>query len=226
MTKKIEFILSNKNLKDAIPYPKPASHFIPEQYKKLEKLINGDVNQATVKGCIPFLDALTSGYIIPFHQDYVIDAKETNFTLQSAMPREAMEYHSKEQLTEEMSNGKEKAGKFKNEWIIVTPPGYSCLFIAPLNRKEDRFELLSGVVDTDTYTNTTNFPFFNKKWNQKTFIKQGEPMVQVIPFKRDDWKMKAGFRWFQDEHTKVIYKLWTSIVDKYKNKFWRKKSYK
>ena len=137
-----------------------------------------------------------------------------------------MEYHSDKQRTEEMANGKDRAGKFKNEWITVTPPGYSCLFIAPLNRKEDRFELLSGVVDTDTYNNTINFPFLNKKWNQRTLIKQGEPMVQVIPFKRDDWKMEAGFRWFQDEHTAVIHRLWTSIVDKYKNKFWRKKSFK
>ena len=226
MTQKIEFILCNKNLKDVIPYPKPASHYIPEQYKKLEKLREGDYNQPTLKSCIPFLDSLTAGYIIPFHQDYVIDAKETNFSLQSAIPREVMEYHSDKQLTEEMANGKDRAGKFKNEWITVTPPGYSCLFIAPLNRKEDRFELLSGVVDTDTYNNTINFPFLNKKWNQRTLIKQGEPMVQVIPFKRDDWKMEAGFRWFQDEHTAVIHRLWTSIVDKYKNKFWRKKSFK
>ena len=226
MANKIEFILCNKNLKDVIPYPKPASHFIPEQYKKLEKLIDGDVNRATVKSCIPFLDSLTSGYIIPFYQDCYIDAKENDFNLSVSMPRETTEYHSKEQLTEEMSNGKERAGKFNSEWIVVTPPGYSCLFIAPLNRKEERFEILSGVVDTDTYHNTTNIPFLNNRWNQQTLIKQGEPMVQVIPFKREAWKMEAGFRWFQDEHTQVIYKLWTSMIDKYKNKFWKKKSYK
>lgn len=226
MQNKIEFILCNKSLQDAIPYPKPASHFIPEQYKKLEKLKNGDINQATIKSCIPFLDALTSGYIIPFHQDYLIEAKENDFTISSSIPSEVMEYHDKKQLTEEMSNGKQKAGKFKNEWIVVTPPGYSCLFIAPLNRKEERFEILSGVVDTDTYHNTTNIPFLNHRWNQQTLIKQGEPMVQVIPFKREPWKMKAGFRWFQDEHTLAIHKLLTSMVDKYKNKFWRKKSYK
>tara|TARA_R110001592_G_scaffold50431_5_gene155981 strand:+ start:778 stop:1458 length:681 start_codon:yes stop_codon:yes gene_type:complete len=226
MQNKIEFILCNKSLENAIPYPKPASHFIPEQYKKLEKLKNGDVNRATIKSCIPFLDALTFGYIIPFHQDYLIDAKENDFTVSASIPREVMEYHDKEQLTEEMSNGKQKAGKFKSEWIVVTPPGYSCLFIAPLNRKEERFQILSGVVDTDTYHNTTNIPFLNNRWNQQTLIKQGEPMVQVIPFKREPWKMKTGFRWFQDEHTLAIHKLLTSMVDKYKNKFWRKKSYK
>ena len=226
MENKIEFILCNKNLEGIIPYPKPASHFIPEQYKKLTKVIDGDVQRPTVKSCIPFLDALTGGYIIPFYQDYIIDAKETNFTIIPSMPREVMEYHGKEQLTEEQANGKDRAGKFKNEWIVVTPPGYSCLFIAPLNRKEERFEIITGVVDTDTYHNTVNFPFINKKWNQKTLIKQGEPMVQVIPFKREAWKMKAGFRWFQEEHNKSIHKLFTSIIDKYKNKFWKKKSYK
>ena len=51
------------------------------------------------------------------------------------------------------------AGKFINKWLIKTPPGYSCLFVKPLNHFETRFEIISGVVDTDTYINTINFPF-------------------------------------------------------------------
>jgi hypothetical protein len=40
--------------------------------------------------------------------------------------------------------------KFHNPWTIRTP-GWSCLFVPPLNRPNGVFEVLSGFVDTDTY---------------------------------------------------------------------------
>ena len=53
---------------------------------------------------------------------------------------------------------------------------------------ENRFELISGIVDTDTYANVINFPFILKKRNEQFLLKKGEAMVQVIPFKREKWK--------------------------------------
>ena len=41
----------------------------------------------------------------------------------------------------------EKAGKFINKWLIETPPGYSCLFIHPMNRVEERYKIIEGIVD-------------------------------------------------------------------------------
>ena len=39
---------------------------------------------------------------------------------------------------------------------------------------EERFEAISGVVDTDTYINVINFPFHWKKWNSADpFEKRG-----------------------------------------------------
>ena len=66
---------------DIWPHPKPASRFIPEEYKKLERFYNGDMHKATLKTCIPFLDSLTMGYIISFDQDYVVDPVENDFTV-------------------------------------------------------------------------------------------------------------------------------------------------
>ena len=45
----------------------------------------------------------------------------------------------------------------------------------------------AGIVNTDSYYNRINFPFFIKdKW--KGTIKKGTPLIQVIPFKRDEWE--------------------------------------
>ena len=63
--KKIEFIATNNEMVDVWPHPKPSTHFVPEEYKKLHRYEKNNFHEPTVKTCIPFLDSLTAGYIIP-----------------------------------------------------------------------------------------------------------------------------------------------------------------
>jgi hypothetical protein len=225
--KKITFCATDKSMLEVWPHPKPASRFIPEEYKKLERFYNGDMHKATLKTCIPFLDSLTMGYIISFDQDYVVDPVENDFTVLPAnREQNDFGFHNQTQLPKEWRKvAGENAGKFHNKWLIKTPPGYSCLFIKPMNRIETRFEIIAGVVDTDTYINTINFPFILHKRDKQFLIKKGEPMVQVIPFKRDSWKMWAGF-YMEKLHSKTINMLGSEWVDRYKKMFWNKKNFK
>ena len=227
LQRKISFIASNKAMLDVWPHPKPASRFIPDEYKKLEKFKNKNYQDATIKACVPFLDSLTMGYIIPFDQDYLIDPVEDEFVITPANRSPVdVDYHSRAQLPEEWQKKSGKnAGKFMNKWLIKTPPGYSCLFVHPLNRVDDRFEILSGVVETDTYINTVNFPFILKKRDEQFLFKRGEPMVQVIPFKREPWKMWSGF-YYEKAHSKILNILNNEWMDRYKKYFWSKKSFK
>jgi len=227
LNKKIKFCAINENMLDVWPHPEPASKFIPEEYKKLKRFADDNLHAPTVKTCIPFLDSLTAGYIIPFDQDYVLDGVEDEFTI-TPTNREQHDFgfHGKIQLPEKWhkTTGK-NAGKFHNKWLIKTPPGYSCLFIKPMNRLEPRFEIIAGVVDTDTYVNVINFPFIVHEKNKQFLIKKGEPMVQVIPFKRESWKKWSGF-YFEKLHGKTISLLNSVWVDRYKKFFWNKKSFK
>ena len=225
--KKITFCATDKSMLEVWPHPQPASRFIPEEYKKLERFYNGDMHKATLKTCIPFLDSLTMGYIISFDQDYVVDPVENDFTVLPAnREQNDFGFHNQTQLPKEWRKVTgENAGKFHNKWLIKTPPGYSCLFIKPMNRIETRFEIIAGVVDTDTYINTINFPFILHKRDKQFLIKKGEPMVQVIPFKRDSWKMWAGF-YMEKLHSKTINMLGSEWVDRYKKMFWNKKNFK
>ena len=50
-------------------------------------------------------------------------------------------------------------------------------------------------------------------------------MVQVIPFKRESWKMWSGF-YLEKAHQKVLNMLNSKWMDRYKTMFWSKKSYK
>jgi hypothetical protein len=225
--KKITFCAINKDMLEVWPHPKPASRFIPEEYKKLPRLENNNYLVRTLKTCVPFLDAMTFGYIIPFDQDYLVDPTKDDFTvIPSNLESEDIGYHSKGQLPESwQKKAGENAGKFINKWLIKTPPGYSCLFIKPMNRIENRFDIISGVVDTDTYISIINFPFILNKRDKQFIIKKGEPMIQVIPFKRESWKSWTGF-YIEKLHRKTIHKVSSLWIDRYKTMFWNKKSYK
>ncbi len=226
-SKKITFCATRKDMLEVWPHPKPASHFVPKEYKNLPRFQKNNMQHRTVKTCIPFLDSMTAGYIIPFDQDYLVDPTENDFSVSPASREfEDFGYHNKTQLPPEWhkSTG-ENAGKFHNKWLIKTPPGYSCLFIHPMNRLEERWKIIEGVVDTDSYVNVINFPFILKKRDEQFLIKKGEPMIQVIPFKRESWKMWSGF-YIEKLHSKTLNLLNSEWVDRYKNRFWNKKSFK
>ena len=62
-----------------------------------------------------------------------------------------------------------------------------------MNNHDDRFSIIPGIVDTDTYNIEINFPFVvngDKYPSLRSLIKRGTPIVQVIPFKREQWRMK------------------------------------
>ena len=69
---------------DIWPHPQPASRVIPEEYKKLKRHTEGNLHSPTVKTCMPFLDSMSMGYIIPFDQDYLVDPVENDFSVTPA----------------------------------------------------------------------------------------------------------------------------------------------
>ena len=224
---KVTFCATDKNMVDIWPHPKPASRFIPDEYKKLKRFKDNNLHNPTVKTCIPFLDSLTMGYIMPFDQDYLVDPVGDDFSVTPAnREKEDFGFHNQTQLPEKWHKVTgANAGKFINKWLIKTPPGYSCLFIHPMNRLEERFKIIEGVVDTDTYTNVVHFPFILQKRDEQFIIKKGEPMIQIIPFKRESYKMWSGF-YMEKLHSKTLNLMNSKYIDRYKSFFWRKKVYK
>ena len=66
--KEIEFSAHEDYFALKEDYPIPTKLNIPEWYKKLEHTITGK----TVKGCMPFLDTITSGYLLKMPQDFIV----------------------------------------------------------------------------------------------------------------------------------------------------------
>ena len=231
-------------------YPTPIKLNIPEWYKKL----NHTLLNKTIKGCMPFLDTLTSGYLLKIPQDFNVrhnvdnkDEKGKEFkdsfqtfglhdvtqflNAKNINLNSSLDVHSIAQVEGSpfIENNKNLPFyKILNPWKIKTPKGYSCLFVSPLNNSDDRFSIISGIVDTDTFPNEINFPIiFNgdKYPVLETTIKKGTPYVQIIPFKRDSWKMALSPRKQKEvQNTRIFYGL--KILNIYKENFWKKKSWK
>jgi hypothetical protein len=92
--------------------------------------------------------------------------------------------------------------------------------------RESVFTILPGVVDTDTYTATVNFPMVINDPNFEGLIPKGTPIAQVIPFKREGWQMEIGSEKELKEQNNVTQKLLTQFFDRYKSTFWSRKEYK
>lgn len=212
--------------------PKPASAYIPEWYKTLESYINGKkeptgngTSAATAKKCMPIFDAITGGYIILSAADVHVSQKDGQPYYQWANYN-LIQFHPMEQAPEHPGRkGVPAYPKWINPWAIKTPKGYSTLFIQPMHR-ESVFTILPGIVDTDEYFAPVNFPFV---LNDPTFegtIPAGTPIAQVIPIKRDNWKMSIGSEKDIIEQQQITNKLGTKFFDRYKLMFWNRKEYK
>jgi len=149
------------------------------------------------------MDAMNIGYIIPLAADVWFKSNDDCSGLEwdSKFPDPLIRQHSKEQITGgKVSNPNEHMPpmKFVTQWIIETPPGWSTLFIPPINRRDERFECIGGLVDTDNYFNNIQLPFFFTKPNYDGLIKAGTPLVQAIPIKRSEFLGKAKVEKFTD----------------------------
>ena len=231
--------------------PKSSKYFVPKEYKQHPTLFSDDMRMATVKKCMPFLDAMTSGYIIPFYQDSILtftkkyrgpdhppgDTVEMSGDIDVAAAVSSTstlgqyKFHQPWQIPKNYQDKPRLGGKFGNKWFIKTPPGYSCLFIHPMNQPKTDYEVVSGVVDTDVYDLPILFPYLIKKQfatpkklaTTGTQIKfqKGNPMVQVIPFKRESWTSWSGIENDFQKSTQGF----GIIIDMYKKTFWQKKKY-
>lgn len=216
-------------LEGAVPYPEPAGKFLPEYYKKIAPEANNHPNDGTVKRCIPFLESMRLGYIIPLWADMFVDAREDtltidfprNYPMSSSLGKHAYDQMPEHPLSETIY-GKNFL-KFMNPWIIETEPGVSCMFTSPFNHMESRFKILDGVVDTDNYYNYVNLPFLWLKSGEKYFVPQGTPLVQVIPFRREQTAHTYGVV-DEKRNQQTASMVDTKMRFAYRDLFWNKKA--
>lgn len=205
-------------------HPQPASKFIPQWYKDIESYIpnkKSPDSTTTIKKCIPVLDSITAGYVIVSPCDVYISIKDDEPHYNSPISN-IIHFHPRKQAYNHPSANDFPYPKWANPWSIKTPKGWSCYFKPLAHNPNPWFQILEGFVDTDTYTAPVNFPFVLKDPHKECLIPAGTPIAQVIPIKRENWKMEIDFNPKENNSRRLLN---SKFFDRYKKLYWNRKQY-
>ncbi|HYV37153.1 MAG TPA: DUF6065 family protein [Gemmataceae bacterium] len=215
------------------PPPYPASRVMPDWYKAMPienqppGMQTPVFGSRTVKNCIPFLDAMTCGYIIPLAVDLRVTIGPNGEFHGDAYPSNMVQFHTPRQVPGAPFENNYLL-KFVNPWLIQTPPGYSTLFMSPLNRFQPGLIPLAGLVETDLFYRAVNFPTILSVPPGTSYSwARGTPLVQALPVKRAE---------FQSEFVPLNVEKHNEMCEKtqglpenynfYRDNIWEKKGYR
>ena len=233
LKKEIKFWAISDDIGSLCPPPYPAKNSIPEWYRKMDKFIgnnnklevydNGAPN-VSLKGCMSFLDTLVSGYIITLHCDILVKQNEDKTysmswsSVEKPLSPRALDLVKEIPLVPGF-------GAFLQAWELkysmILPKGYTALITQPLNRYDLPFYASSGFLDADSPVGPGGIPFAIKD-GFEGIIPAGTPILQIIPMKRESWKMSIAKAPFPQ--------LWNAsprnkLFGWYKNEIWKKKDF-
>lgn len=206
----IEFTAYNdRTLKESRPVL--ASKVQPEWWKKLKinEIVRGD-KQQTIRACPAMQDWLTMGYYLVAEDDVFIQIGKDKYDEDGKSshawsfdnPKIGSSSHPDTQFGNAFVPEKQEglpvkdAFKFRNPWNIKTPEGYSTFYLDPFLHQNNFFSVWPGIIDTDNFNkNMDNAQIiFYPKVNHSFIIPKGTPLVQVIPFRREEWSSSAHIK--------------------------------
>lgn len=203
-----------------LPPPVPASAALPDWLRTMpaqafDEISGREIN--TVKRCPPFVDAMTSGYLIPLMCDLRFESGEIVWDNEIppggavAFARAPIGFHPAAQVTgTPLFEADRFLIKFHNLWTIRAPEGYAVLFTHPVNRLDLPFTTLTGLVDCDRYHD--NWVHFPAHWHDPDYtgvLSKGTPIAQCMPVKRESWS--ADIAAMSEEETRRAHELTTAV---------------
>ena len=211
-----------------------APEFANEEYGEKSRY------NSTIKNCPAIADAISFGYMLFTPIDIEIDATDES-EIKYRFPRRVDEYesifnqrhairdiigsHYKEQVEKYIVPEEYHQIPFKINTLfgIKTDPGYSCWITHPMHNLDLPYLTMSGIVDTDKVTSRYPYPVFIKK-GFSGIIKSGTPLLQVIPFKREDYEAEI-IDFDKEDAGRVQEILASDQITPYRKNFWSRKRF-
>lgn len=238
MLKKIVFIPKTKHTHSYAPLPEPATKNIPDWYRNQSKYTSrlmdihkNGISNLTIKKCMPFFDAMTAGYILKFPVDLFVDSTGQRVIYTQAnqiVPNIVSSTHPDQVsgMSFDRDRYMDEIIKVHPQWMVKTEEGYSSMFLHPMVNEDLKFRAVSGVIDTDNFISDGGFSILIEK-GFKGVIKRGTPLVQVIPFKREDYVAEiASFEEYEDIVLENVMNVKCQFEGGYKDRAREKKNYK
>ena len=212
--------------------PSPAIKNLPDWYKKSESYTRQDQlwvdgkSPHTIKKCVPVLDSMSAGYLIKCFVDIQVTQRDGIPYYEWRGVPDAVLFHAFGQLGQHPQGQGIPLAKLKNPWAIRTPLGWSSLIVSPMHGDSSPLSILPAIVDTDTYNAQVNLPFVLKDKSWVGLIPAGTPIAQVIPIRRESWKMTFGNEKERAKIEATVTRLLSLMYNSYRKQFWSRKEYR
>lgn len=198
----IEFFTDHEGLLEFPPLPArrafpewfkqmPASRDLPPGQSRfpfgLSRLVSLSNVNATIRRCPGLISYLSEGYILPLWSDFLVQVRGEQVYCVGSNELAHISPHSKEMQYPSMPLPEGYLAdsiKFTNPWKVKTPPGWSVMLSQPFYQFENRFMVMTGVVDSDVYHHIHVNTFF-RRGNADHKLPLGMPLVHIMPFQRD-----------------------------------------
>jgi len=182
-----------------IPEPVPATKAMPSWFRNTEKALSDDFGEShhtsTVRGCMPFFNALTMGWILRAPQDISIRTNRDGVKLQyEDIPGTQDTIHDLDAAampaTPDALTDSVTPLKLNTHWYIDGHEGAKVWVMPPQNRFTtgvyDGLVFTSGVYNINsTYIDTGIIALLEQRPNVSIDMKAGDPIAQLMFFDRD-----------------------------------------
>ena len=153
---------------------------------------------AHITKCVGIRSIMQRGWIVRSWMDIVIETADNGKDVKWFSPidqseylprRDAVSFHSPEQLSDFYDNWPDDAlrmlVKINTPWAVKVPRGYSMLLMPVAYADENRFTVLSGLIESDLPASPINVQMRWHVKEGKELIKAGTPLAQLILIKDD-----------------------------------------
>ena len=174
---------------------KPSQYYIPEWFQKTPNWLEDQISKVdnpTVKGCPGIADFFKMGFVIPLWCDLYIDVKEDG-TWNWRTPHKRFYFESHEQwqfkdhLAEEVQQNIKIVIKAYCPWFAKTPKDVSLLQLPMSYHFDQRFSLMSGIIETDRHYYINQQLLIHNIG--ETMIPRGTPLGMYVPIRREKYNL-------------------------------------
>jgi hypothetical protein len=191
----------------------PAKNFIPQALKDMDTFLVRKKHMLdsvkTVKACPGIIDFCSAGFVIPAWCDIEmqpsIDGK--NVSVRYSHPKFKQGFHAPEVIGKFMEQkfGVRMTVKLDNPWSMWAADDYSLMYLPMYYYDDSRnWEAIPGWIDHDIGAVSSPLNIMLKE-PKHTMIKMGEPLVQIVPIRRE------AISAFTGDHSEVSTKRYTGL---------------
>lgn len=210
-------------------FPDKSSKSIPKEYKDIPTRINSHgLPRKTVRGCMPFFDAMTLGVIVPMPYDIAISSRDNGAQLEVFAPDINNSDYGLDGDQAATAIPQESIGgmspypiiKLETPYWIRSSKKVSCLMLPVINRFSS-ISVVSGLVDSDRFDTKLKFFLYWTGPDGDFVIKAGTPIAQIIPIHRKKYRIIKKYISKKDVNQRNSYQKRSRIDAGAYRRLWR-----